>query len=79
MIQVYGKLYRHALFAVWRRAAFLALLEAGRERQADVDRFVADLVWLGEAVEQVFPTARAFVRPGLDEPDAVARLRASGA
>ena len=31
-------------------------------------RFVADLVWLGEAVEEVFPAARGFVRSGLDDP-----------
>jgi hypothetical protein len=38
--------------------------------------FIADLVWLGEALEEMFPRARAFVRPAFDEPDAVARLLA---
>jgi hypothetical protein len=33
-------------------------------------------VWLGEALERVFPTARAFVRPGFDEPDEVSTLLA---
>ena len=33
-----------------------------------------DLAWLGDALEGVFPNARAFVRPGLDEPDEVALL-----
>ena len=58
-------------------AAFLALAERGRVAQADVAPFIGDLVWLGESLERVFPEARAFVRPGLDEPDAVARMRAS--
>jgi hypothetical protein len=31
---------------------------------------------LGEALEQAFPNARAFVRPAFDEPDAVAMLLA---
>jgi len=38
--------------------------------------FIADLVWLGEALEEMFPRARAFVRPAFDEPEAVARLLA---
>jgi hypothetical protein len=38
--------------------------------------FIADLVWMGEALEEMFPRARAFVRPAFDEPDAVARLLA---
>jgi hypothetical protein len=58
-------------------AAFLQLLESGRITQAEADPFIADLVWLGEALEQVFPAARAFVRPGLDEPGALERLRES--
>ena len=57
-------------------AAFLMLVERGRVPHAGVAAFIGDLVWLGESLERVFPTARAFVRPGLDEPEAVARLRA---
>ena len=57
-------------------AAFLLLVERGSVSHADVASFIGDLVWLGESIERVFPTARAFVRPGLDEPHAVARLRA---
>ena len=55
-------------------AAWLALVDSGQATMAKVSELVAELVWLGEALEQVFPTARDFVRPGFDEPDAVARL-----
>ena len=58
-------------------AAWLQLVESGYATLAEVDPFVADLVWMGEAIERAFPKARAFVRPGFDEPDAVARLVAS--
>jgi hypothetical protein len=36
--------------------------------------FIEDLLWLSDALERVFPKARAFVRPGFDEPDEVAML-----
>jgi len=55
-------------------AAWLDLIEGGVVTGADAASFIADLVWLGEALERVFPKARAFVRPGLDEPGEVARL-----
>jgi hypothetical protein len=58
-------------------AAWLDLLDRGAMRPGEADSFVADLVWLGEALERVRPNARAFVRPGFDEPDAVARLFAA--
>jgi len=57
-------------------AAWLELVERGVISDAEAAPFVADLVWLGEALEQVFPRARAFVRPAFDEPDAVAMLLA---
>jgi hypothetical protein len=57
-------------------AAWLALAERGDMPQEEANPFIADLVWLGEALEHVRPRARAFVRPGLDEPDAVAQLLA---
>jgi hypothetical protein len=67
-----------ALLGIERsHVAWLQLLDRGRVSHADVDRFVGDLVWLGEAVEREFPQARAFVRPGFDEPAGVARLLAS--
>jgi hypothetical protein len=58
-------------------AAWLALVERGAVPSSEADPFIADLVCLGEALERICPRARAFVRPGLDEPDAVARLLAS--
>ena len=63
-----------ALIGIERsHAAWLRLAEQGVNTFA----FIKDLVWLGEALEREFPRARAFVRPGFDEPEAVARLRAS--
>lgn len=35
---------------------------------------VNELLWLRDQLEQVFPNARAFVRPGFDEPGEVAGL-----
>ena len=58
-------------------AAWLEFVERRMATEEDVAPFIADLVWLGEALERVFPDARAFVRPGLDEPDEVSRLLAS--
>ncbi|HKE87599.1 MAG TPA: hypothetical protein VKB50_27765 [Vicinamibacterales bacterium] len=55
-------------------AAWLDLVERGVITRVEVEPFIADLVWLGESLERVFPKARAFVRPGLDEPDQVSRL-----
>lgn len=57
-------------------AAWRALVDRCVATDADAARFIADLVWLGEALERVFPNARAFVRPGFDEPDEVAKLLA---
>ena len=63
-----------ALIGIERsHAAWLRLAEDG----VNTFDFIKDLVWLGEALEREFPRARAFVRPGFDEPEAVARLRAS--
>ena len=39
--------------------------------------FIAELAWLGEALERVRPNARTFVRPGFDEPEAVATVLAA--
>ena len=66
-----------ALLGIERsHAAWLELIERGAVSDAEAAPFIADLVWLGEALEQVFPKARAFVRPAFDEPDEVARLLA---
>jgi hypothetical protein len=55
-------------------AAWLELVGRGVLTSAEAHEFIADLVWLGESLEAARPRARAFVRPGFDEPDAVARL-----
>jgi hypothetical protein len=66
-----------ALLAIERsHAAWLTLVERGIVTDAEVAFFIDDLVWLGEALEGVFPKARAFVRPGFDEPDEVAMMLA---
>lgn len=65
----------HALLAIERsHGAWLELVDRGIVSSGEVDPFIADLVWLGEALERVRPRARAFVRAGLDEPEAIARL-----
>jgi hypothetical protein len=67
-----------ALLGIERsHAAWLELVRQGVTSDADAAPFIADLVWLGEALEWVFPNARAFVRPAFDEPDDVSRLLAS--
>jgi hypothetical protein len=57
-------------------AAWLDLVERSVATHLEIAPFVADLVWLGDALERVFPNARAFVRPALDEPDEVSMLLA---
>ena len=64
-----------ALLGIERsHAAYLAIVDRGDASISDIDPFIADLIWLSDEVERVFPKARAFVRPGLDEPDEVAKL-----
>lgn len=54
--------------------AWQQLVAAGRIA-ADIARpRIVDLEWLRERLNATIPQARAFVRPGFDEPDAVARL-----
>lgn len=43
---------------------------------ADAQDFVRELVWIRDEIDRIFPNARAFVRPGFDEPDEVAKLLA---
>jgi hypothetical protein len=67
-----------ALIGIERsHCAWLDLAGRGVVTDADAAPFVADLVWLGESLERVFPNARAFVRPAFDEPLDVSRLLAS--
>lgn len=56
--------------------AWLELIECHVASDSEAAPFVEDLVWLGEALERVFPGARAFVRPALDEPEEVSKLLA---
>jgi hypothetical protein len=58
--------------------AWLQLVEHGLATRPEAEPFIADLVWLGEQLENVFPNARGFVRPAFDEPAAVAKMRAAG-
>jgi hypothetical protein len=53
------------------------LVSRGIVASSEADSFIADLVWLGEMLERLRPRARAFVRPGFDEPEAVAKLLAA--
>ena len=50
------------------------LVAGGVVSQSQAQPFVAELVWLGTELEKVFPLARAFVRPGFDEPDEASAL-----
>jgi hypothetical protein len=66
-----------ALLGIERsHAAWLELVQQGVVSDAEAAPFIADLIWLGDALEHVFPKARSFVRPGFDEPDEVSRLLA---
>jgi hypothetical protein len=66
-----------ALLGIERsHVAWLRMVECGLTSGAEVEPFVADLVWLGQELERVFPNARAFIRPAFDEPDEVANLAA---
>ena len=58
-------------------AAWLEIVRRGLASPAEVEPFIAVLIWLSDQLERVFPRARAFVRPGFDEPDEVAKLLAS--
>ena len=69
-----------ALLGIERsHGAWLELAYRGVASPADIEPFIADLIWLSDELERVFPRARAFVRPGLDEPDEVAKLQAAEA
>ncbi len=39
--------------------------------------FIIDLMWQRDELDRLFPGARAFVRPGFDEPEDVAKLLAA--
>ena len=56
------------------QAAWLDLVDRGIVPVDEAQPFVSDLVWLVEALEGLRPKARRFIRPGFDEPDALAKL-----
>jgi hypothetical protein len=67
-----------ALLAVERsQAAWLQIVECGLATWNEAEPFVRQLLWLRDEIARVFPNARAFVRPGFDEPEEVAKLLAS--
>jgi hypothetical protein len=57
-------------------SAWKNLSSQGRVESATATAFIADLDWLMREIDAVVPKARAFVRPGLDEPDEVRKLEA---
>jgi hypothetical protein len=57
-----------ALVAIERsRGAWLELVRRGVVSPAQAEPFIGDLAWASAELERVFPRARAFIRPGLDE------------
>ena len=67
-----------ALLGIERsHAAWLHLVETRVSSAEEVEPFIADLVWLTDELDRVFPEARAFIRPAFDEPDEVAKLLAA--
>lgn len=66
------------LLAIERaHAAWLRLADSGGASAAHANACIADLIWMHDALECLFPRARAFVRPAFDEPEQVVRLEAS--
>ena len=51
--------------------AWMQLIADGRVTAEVAVPFIEELLWLLEMLEDVFPRARAFVRPGFDEPEAL--------
>jgi hypothetical protein len=67
-----------ALIAIERSlSAWRDVLVTGGADQAAVGSFTADLAWLRSELDTAIPRARAFVRPGFDEPDEVRKLEAA--
>jgi hypothetical protein len=67
-----------ALLAVEQsKAAWLQIIERRLATWQEAEPFISQLLRLRDEIERVFPNARAFVRPGFDEPGDVARLLAA--
>jgi hypothetical protein len=58
--------------------AWFELMTTGGVSAAEALPCIDDLMWLTDVLERTFPNARAFVRPGFDEPEEVAKLVARG-
>jgi hypothetical protein len=67
-----------ALIGIERsETAWRDLVAIERVTADDAAPFLCELSWLRESLETLLPNARAFVRPGLDEPDEVRMLDAT--
>ena len=63
-----------ALLGVERsQEAWLQIVERGYATWNEAEPFIRQLLWIRDEIERIFPNARAFVRPGFDEPDEVAK------
>jgi hypothetical protein len=56
------------------QAAWRQLVDSGGVTDTLAAYCVAELGWIRDRLDEVIPEARAFVRPGFDEPESVARL-----
>ena len=59
------------------RAAWHRLVTEQIVPEKEAAPFVAAIAWLIEEIDRVIPEARAFIRPGFDEPDEVRKLMCS--
>lgn len=67
-----------ALIGIERsETAWQDLVAIGRVTANEAAPFLSDLAWISDRLAALLPNARAFVRPGFDEPDEVRRLDAS--
>ena len=60
-------------YAAWQQLVVERRISAAQARPC-----LQELEWIRTRLEAAIPGARAFVRPGFDEPDAVAGLQAAG-
>ncbi len=58
-------------------AAWRTLIDAHHVTPRDAAPFLAEIARLQRNLQRALPNARAFIRPGFDEPDQVQRLEAS--
>ena len=66
-----------ALLGVERsQEAWLQIVERRHATWTEAEPFIRQLLWIRDEIERIFPNARAFVRPGFDEPGEVVKLLA---